>query len=143
AEDGIRDFHVTGVQTCALPISHGHGDQHRQEYAQQAVGAQGASIIQPQRDQRQLGQTGGQHGQRPVEHQGDGGQPEEVEGQAVVELLAQQPQHEQHEHTAEQQVLRSTVGHQLDTGYASQRSEQQACTQQQAADDLEGGDQND
>src|SRR5690606_39684134 len=23
AEDGIRDFHVTGVQTCALPISNG------------------------------------------------------------------------------------------------------------------------
>src|SRR5436309_12164487 len=23
AEDGIRDFHVTGVQTCALPISMG------------------------------------------------------------------------------------------------------------------------
>src|SRR5215475_12469352 len=23
AEDGIRDFHVTGVQTCALPISCG------------------------------------------------------------------------------------------------------------------------
>src|SRR5690606_41210304 len=22
AEDGIRAFHVTGVQTCALPISH-------------------------------------------------------------------------------------------------------------------------
>src|SRR5690606_40926133 len=22
-EDGIRDFHVTGVQTCALPISRG------------------------------------------------------------------------------------------------------------------------
>src|SRR5690606_39667318 len=22
--DGIRDFHVTGVQTCALPISHNH-----------------------------------------------------------------------------------------------------------------------
>src|SRR5690606_41180928 len=22
AADGIRDFHVTGVQTCALPISH-------------------------------------------------------------------------------------------------------------------------
>src|SRR5688572_31719266 len=30
AEDGIRDLTVTGVQTCALPISHpchaGHGD---------------------------------------------------------------------------------------------------------------------
>src|SRR5436309_4115136 len=25
AEDGIRDFHVTGVQTCALPISWGLG----------------------------------------------------------------------------------------------------------------------
>src|SRR5690606_3879184 len=24
AEDGIRDFHVTGVQTCALPISGEH-----------------------------------------------------------------------------------------------------------------------
>src|SRR5207302_6097156 len=23
AEDGIRDFHVTGVQTCALPICYG------------------------------------------------------------------------------------------------------------------------
>src|SRR5690606_41972123 len=25
AEDGIRDFHVTGVQTCALPILGGAG----------------------------------------------------------------------------------------------------------------------
>src|SRR5690606_39538358 len=24
AEDGIRDFHVTGVQTCALPIFEAH-----------------------------------------------------------------------------------------------------------------------
>src|SRR5690606_40170858 len=31
AEDGIRDFHVTGVQTCALPIC---GRQARQEGAQ-------------------------------------------------------------------------------------------------------------
>src|SRR5690606_23614344 len=40
AEDGIRDFHVTGVQTCALPIypwkpvdyaliTHGHADHAR------------------------------------------------------------------------------------------------------------------
>src|SRR5690606_7439234 len=27
AEDGIRDFHVTGVQTCALPIYHSTRDQ--------------------------------------------------------------------------------------------------------------------
>src|SRR5690606_34851738 len=30
AEDGIRDFHVTGVQTCALPISLDLGDYRRQ-----------------------------------------------------------------------------------------------------------------
>src|SRR5690606_39616587 len=30
AEDGIRDFHVTGVQTCALPIYTGqHAGGHR------------------------------------------------------------------------------------------------------------------
>ena len=27
AEDGIRDSPVTGVQTCALPISFWHGEQ--------------------------------------------------------------------------------------------------------------------
>src|SRR5439155_11581791 len=27
AEDGIRDGHVTGVQTCALPIFFGHGQR--------------------------------------------------------------------------------------------------------------------
>src|SRR5690606_8179147 len=27
AEDGIRDFHVTGVQTCALPIWGPHGQR--------------------------------------------------------------------------------------------------------------------
>src|SRR5690606_41118903 len=26
--DGIRDFHVTGVQTCALPILHDNAIQH-------------------------------------------------------------------------------------------------------------------
>src|SRR5690606_1097418 len=28
AEDGIRDFHVTGVQTCALPICTSSADDH-------------------------------------------------------------------------------------------------------------------
>src|SRR5690606_40204073 len=28
-EDGIRDFHVTGVQTCALPIYPADGDRRR------------------------------------------------------------------------------------------------------------------
>src|SRR5690606_39722055 len=56
AEDGIRDFHVTGVQTCALPISTlsghstcccpdpfrkvlliSHGDQRQEPLAQLAA----------------------------------------------------------------------------------------------------------
>src|SRR5690606_40165559 len=31
AEDGIRDFHVTGVQTCALPISYCSHTQRRDD----------------------------------------------------------------------------------------------------------------
>src|SRR5690606_40497503 len=31
AEDGIRDFHVTGVQTCALPISAARGKKVEDE----------------------------------------------------------------------------------------------------------------
>src|SRR5690606_40623770 len=34
AEDGIRDFHVTGVQTCALPIFQANMDpKHRDRIA--------------------------------------------------------------------------------------------------------------
>src|SRR5215203_6829280 len=33
AEDGIRDIGVTGVQTCALPISVGNGDDTSRYYA--------------------------------------------------------------------------------------------------------------
>src|SRR5215475_15628133 len=34
AEDGIRDFHVTGVQTCALPICGPHVDSFAEVYAE-------------------------------------------------------------------------------------------------------------
>src|SRR5215475_3086375 len=33
AEDGIRDFHVTGVQTCALPISTSRSTRQRRAAA--------------------------------------------------------------------------------------------------------------
>src|SRR5207302_6292410 len=33
AEDGIRDFHVTGVQTCALPIYHPCGSISRLRFS--------------------------------------------------------------------------------------------------------------
>src|SRR5690606_35115590 len=37
AEDGIRDFHVTGVQTCALPICITVTIRNRNEEAQEAI----------------------------------------------------------------------------------------------------------
>src|SRR5439155_9017970 len=42
AEDGIRDGHVTGVQTCALPIS-----WREIQWAQRAVAADGHRIESP------------------------------------------------------------------------------------------------
>src|SRR6266508_5649793 len=38
AENGIRDGHVTGVQTCALPISLGSGAQKAVQARLQALG---------------------------------------------------------------------------------------------------------
>src|SRR5690606_40943229 len=40
AEDGIRDFHVTGVQTCALPI-------YRGAHFRSTVYGQGATMALP------------------------------------------------------------------------------------------------
>src|SRR5215213_8110832 len=39
AEDGIRDWSVTGVQTCALPISRMVGVKIHAEYSRTATGA--------------------------------------------------------------------------------------------------------
>src|SRR5690606_40413726 len=41
AEDGIRDFHVTGVQTCALPISGGTSGAGRTDWAGGTSGTSG------------------------------------------------------------------------------------------------------
>src|SRR5262249_56805110 len=43
AEDGIRDWSVTGVQTCALPICHDHRPSHRVRSLSAAPGARGAA----------------------------------------------------------------------------------------------------
>src|SRR5690606_39989272 len=40
AEDGIRDFHVTGVQTCALPISPSAGPAKPRRMTMLRPGAQ-------------------------------------------------------------------------------------------------------
>src|SRR2546426_2221178 len=39
AEDGIRDYKVTGVQTCALPIFHEVAGQERQRAEPDRTGA--------------------------------------------------------------------------------------------------------
>src|SRR5256885_9573974 len=47
AEDGIRDYKVTGVQTCALPISRLRGASERLEAALgQVRGQQGPGVVQ-------------------------------------------------------------------------------------------------
>src|SRR5690606_39760551 len=43
AEDGIRDFHVTGVQTCALPIWQQHGKREENGHRRTSRGASGSS----------------------------------------------------------------------------------------------------
>src|SRR5256886_7607787 len=55
AEDGIRDLTVTGVQTCALPISYrppGRGDREARRRGRQAARRAGAAHGQGGRDQR-------------------------------------------------------------------------------------------
>src|SRR6266478_990840 len=47
AEDGIRDLTVTGVQTCALPISAGGRSERRQHGAPDPPGMRGASRREP------------------------------------------------------------------------------------------------
>src|SRR5436309_14251182 len=54
AEDGIRDFHVTGVQTCALPIYDGaqpaldpRDDARRDHAASHAAGAGARLLAEP------------------------------------------------------------------------------------------------
>src|SRR5207302_4990879 len=45
AEDGIRDFHVTGVQTCALPIFlEGRLDEQRLRHFRQEAGGPGVGL---------------------------------------------------------------------------------------------------
>src|SRR2546425_8176980 len=73
AEDGIRDKLVTGVQTCALPISEGresaHGNHHHRA-AQQSLGQR------PHFDGHGRGWTGdGVRGGRSPPHRKRGGSP--------------------------------------------------------------------
>src|SRR5690606_40850236 len=92
AEDGIRDFHVTGVQTCALPISRpsrslcsvlanwrrtgydpvvGPAWQARPESLQRKLSAPPSGLPIPaavaRSEERRVGKEG--RSQRPAEHQ--------------------------------------------------------------------------
>src|SRR5690606_39427111 len=68
AEDGIRDFHVTGVQTCALPIFLGPEEKQAELAARQAelideldqnVELQDQAFVQTGEIQTQLEKAGG------------------------------------------------------------------------------------
>src|SRR5690606_40253341 len=45
AEDGIRDFHVTGVQTCALPISAARSVDQKLIWSARAAGTSRAACL--------------------------------------------------------------------------------------------------
>src|SRR5690606_39776319 len=45
AEDGIRDFHVTGVQTCALPILKQVASNHKLDPEELVAAHQGAVYL--------------------------------------------------------------------------------------------------
>src|SRR5690606_41189209 len=72
AEDGIRDFHVTGVQTCALPISElparSTGNRHRRAPRGGAGGrphpvpagaGDGRPAVRPRSEERRVGKEWG------------------------------------------------------------------------------------
>src|SRR5262249_56624814 len=65
AEDGIRDWSVTGVQTCALPISRGphglRGGEDRASRERRALGAAGRGA----HPQRSGAEAGGRQGGWP------------------------------------------------------------------------------
>src|SRR5256885_9465377 len=71
AEDGIRDYKVTGVQTCALPISLGLEEvvQFGQQGSVQAHGAAAQVFVQVV---HAGGARQGNHMLALVQHPGDG-----------------------------------------------------------------------
>src|SRR2546425_5446686 len=58
AEDGIRDKLVTGVQTCALPISEGP-EVEEDELAAEVLQAERARGVQPLEVGREIGRVDG------------------------------------------------------------------------------------
>src|SRR5207302_4113693 len=69
AEDGIRDFHVTGVQTCALPISDPTTAGHEQLALPYRVDAYWAEIGRAScRERVQISAAGGASRKRRKEN---------------------------------------------------------------------------
>src|SRR3989337_3578796 len=67
AEDGIRDAPVTGVQTCALPISAGHAAAAVEAKEHRAPGAHhGGHADQRLEELRGSEPAGDEHGHRPL-----------------------------------------------------------------------------
>src|ERR1022692_3085415 len=78
AEDGIRDYKVTGVQTCALPIYDGEADIGNDKGKQRAQGFQAGPTGEgvdrdhgEDADQDVSGARAADHGERLVDHERD------------------------------------------------------------------------
>src|SRR5699024_12000732 len=55
AEDGIRDRNVTGVQTCALPISGAYGGEMKQVVLSAKVMDSNGTVLELSKDELELG----------------------------------------------------------------------------------------
>src|SRR5690606_40097763 len=75
-EDGIRDFHVTGVHTCALPISEAWAGNPLMDSRRRAFYEYHACLMEPWdgpaamafTDGRQIGATLDRNGLRPARY---------------------------------------------------------------------------
>ncbi|MCY1542041.1 hypothetical protein D9M68_777640 [compost metagenome] len=113
------------------------GDQHRNQHQQHTVHAQRRHILPAQQKHAELGDKPGEDRQRPIEQQGHRRHADDVVRQPRGEIAAHQPQHEEHQHRGEDQVLTPQVAEQLQPWCPPYGPEQQRQIKR-PADDLTG-----
>src|SRR3989338_10319672 len=81
-EDGIRDGTVTGVQTCALPISCGKGEAGSEERLERAESGDGERVEETEGPD--LGVLGLEDGELMPSREGRGGHSRKAMGVALL-----------------------------------------------------------
>src|SRR6266511_4628134 len=87
AEDGIRDFRGTGVQTCALPISETVEQRHEHDRREESDSKRGCDAEDPRDEPPPMG--GGEQPQQPTADDEGRDEPESEGLRDVLEPTAQ------------------------------------------------------